>query len=81
MIRIITHQHEPLPLLICKVSAGFPSPADDHLEGDLDLYDFLVKKPATTFLVRAKGQSMQGIGIYDGDVLVVDRSEKPLTVL
>ncbi|MCF0049569.1 translesion error-prone DNA polymerase V autoproteolytic subunit [Dyadobacter sp. LJ53] len=60
------------------VSAGFPSPADDYLDSDLNLHDFLVKKPAATFLVRARGKSMSGIGIFDNDVLVVDRSEKAI---
>lgn len=68
--------NQPIPLVLGKVSAGFPSPADDHLEDDLNLHDFLIKKPAATFMVRATGKSMSGVGIYDGDILVVDRSEK-----
>ncbi len=63
-----------LPLYACSVQAGFPSPADDHLEGKLDLNQHLVKHPAATFLVRAAGDSMINAGIHSGDILVVDRS-------
>lgn len=56
------------------VKAGFPSPADDHLEKKLDLNDYLVKHPAATFFVRVAGDSMKGIGITQGDILVVDRA-------
>lgn len=63
-----------LPFFQEGVSAGFPSPAADHLEKTLDLNDLCIRKPAATYLVRAQGNSMEGAGIYDGDVLVVDRS-------
>ena len=63
-----------LPLFSNKVSAGFPSPADDHMEMKLDLNQHLLQHPAATFFVRVSGDSMIGAGIYDGDVLVVDRS-------
>jgi len=66
-----------LPLYSNKVPAGFPSPADDHMEGKLDLNNHLVKHPAATFFVRASGESMVGAGIHDGDILVVDRSLEP----
>ena len=56
------------------VEAGFPSPADDYLEGGLDLHEHLVKRPASTFFVRVSGCSMEGVGIFSGDMLVVDRS-------
>ena len=56
------------------IPAGFPSPADDFLEKRLDLNDYLVKNKAATFLVRVEGTSMENAGIFDGDVLVVDRS-------
>lgn len=65
------------PLFGCRVRAGFPSPADDHLDVDLDLHAHVVKRPAATFFVRAEGDSMQGDGIHDGDLLVVDRSLEP----
>lgn len=66
------------PLFGCRVRAGFPSPADDHLDTDIDLHAHVVKRPAATFFVRAEGDSMQGDGIHDGDLLVVDRSLDPL---
>ncbi|RAR64283.1 MULTISPECIES: translesion error-prone DNA polymerase V autoproteolytic subunit [Halomonadaceae] len=62
------------PLLGCCVRAGFPSPADDHLDTDINLHSYVVKRPAATFFVRAEGDSMHGDGIYHGDLLVVDRS-------
>lgn len=59
------------------VHAGFPSPADDHLENKLDLNKALVKNPATTFFARVKGESMNGEGVEDGDMLIIDRSLDP----
>lgn len=56
------------------VSAGFPSPAEDYVEGKLDLNLHLIKNPAATFYVRVSGDSMLGAGIHSGDLLVVDRS-------
>jgi len=66
-----------LPLFLESVSAGFPSPADDYLEGKLDLNDFLIPNPPATFLVHVTGDSMIGAGIYSGDLLIVDRSVEP----
>lgn len=66
-----------LPLFGTRVPAGFPSPADDHLEAELDLNDYLIDHPAETFFVRAKGDSMQQAGIFDKDLLIVDRSLTP----
>lgn len=68
----------PLPLFTDKISAGFPSPADDYVEKTLDLNELLVKKPAATFFVRAEGESMLGAGIHPNDILVVDRSLEPV---
>lgn len=65
-----------LPLYGERISAGFPSPADDYIESALDLNSMLVKNKAATFLVRVSGESMIGAGIHDGDVLIVDRSEE-----
>ncbi len=62
------------PILSSSVSAGFPSPADDYIEGQLDLNEYFVKHPAATFYVRVTGESMTGAGILPGDILVVDRS-------
>jgi len=64
----------PIPLYESRISAGFPSPADDSLEAALDLNAYLVKNPAATFLVRVEGDSMTGAGIHHGDIIVVDRS-------
>lgn len=66
-----------LPLFLSKVRAGFPSPADDYLDKKLDLNEFLIKHPASTFYVRVKGDSMIKAGINSGDVLIVDRSLEP----
>ena len=64
----------PVPLLGRLLPAGFPSPADDHLDGEIDLGAFLIERPAATFLMRVAGESMRGAGILDGDLVVVDRS-------
>ncbi len=74
VLRFIRNKEYALPIFACGVSAGFPSPADDYLEGSLDLNEHLIREPAATFFVRAKGDSMIGAGIHDGDLLVVDRS-------
>lgn len=67
-----------LPLYSCAVSAGFPSPCDDYIEKTLDLNEFLVKHPAATFFMRVAGDSMIKAGIYDQDILIVDRSIEPI---
>ena len=66
-----------IPLFESGVSAGFPSPADDYLDLPIDLNEFLIKHPAATFYVRVKGNSMEGAGIRNGDLLIVDRAEEP----
>ena len=65
------------PLFLSRVAAGFPSPADSHVEKRLDLNEFLIRHDAATFFVRVKGDSMVDAGILDNDVLVVDRSLAP----
>ena len=60
-----------------KVPAGFPSPAEDFLEKDLNLNDYLISNKAATFLVRVEGNSMIGAGILPDDLLVIDRSIEP----
>ena len=65
-----------LPLLGCRIAAGFPSPADDHLERRIDLNAHLVRRPGATFFLRVEGESMSGAGILDGDLLAVDRAAK-----
>jgi len=67
----------PCPLFLVPVSAGFPSPADDYLEGKLDLNEHLIKHEASTFFVKVKGDSMIGSGIHSGDLLIVDRALEP----
>jgi DNA polymerase V len=66
-----------LPLIYSGVQAGFPSPADDHIDARLDLNEYLIQHPAATFFVRAIGDSMLGAGIHSGDLLVVDRALRP----
>lgn len=58
------------------VPAGFPSPAADFTERTLDLNEFIVKRPSSTFFVKVSGDSMQNAGIYEGDIIVVDKSLK-----
>ncbi|RUM79278.1 MAG: DNA polymerase V [Candidatus Thioglobus sp.] len=62
------------PIFTSRVQAGFPSPADDHLEDQLDLNKYLIHHQEATFFVRAQGESMLGAGIHPGDILVVDKS-------
>ncbi len=70
----ISERRRGLPLYLAPVEAGFPSPAEDHLDCRLDLHRHLVRNEAATFFLRAHGESMLGAGIHDGDLLVVDRS-------
>ena len=63
-----------LPLLNFYVSAGFPSPADDYKEENIDLNEHLIKNPFSTFFIRVKGNSMINSGIQDQDLIVVDKS-------
>ena len=66
-----------LPFHLHKVGAGFPSPATDYIEDDIDLNAHLIKNIPSTFLIRVQGKSMNKVGIHDGDLLVVDRSLNP----
>ena len=66
-----------LPFHLHKVGAGFPSPATDYVEEDIDLNAHLIKNIPSTFLIRVQGKSMKNVGIHDGDLLVVDRSLNP----
>ena len=66
-----------LNLYLTKISAGFPSPADDYIESKLDLNEHLIKQPSATFFAKAEGDSMIDRGIFDGDLLIVDRSVEP----
>ena len=60
-----------------EIKAGFPSPAQDYVESGIDLNRELVKNPSSTFFGRARGTSMEGAGIYDGDLLIIDKSLEP----
>ena len=66
-----------LPFHLHKVGAGFPSPATDCIEDDIDLNAHLIKNIPSTFLIRVQGKSMNVVRINDGDLLVVDRSLNP----
>ena len=73
----VANKGHALPLYSCSVAAGFPSPADDHLEDKLDLNAHLIQHPTATFFVRVSGDSMIEAGIFPDDILVVDRSLEP----
>jgi len=66
-----------LPLDVVKVSAGFPSPAADYEDKRLDINEYLVRNAVSTFFFPVQGDSMQGAEIFDGDILVVDKSVEP----
>ena len=78
--KIVIYSNQPkslktlIPLVWSKIRAGFPSPAEDYVESGLDLNEFLIKRPSSTFIVRVEGHSMNGAGIFHGDHLIVDRS-------
>ncbi len=76
MATIIQHSWDQIPL-VGLVTCGFPSPATEYIENNLNLHEYVVKKPAATFFMRADGDSMIGAGIYPGDILVIDRSINP----
>lgn len=66
-----------LPLFTERVSAGFPSPAQDYVEAELDLNEYCIRRRSSTYFVRATGNSMTDIGLHSGDLLVVDKAEQP----
>lgn len=78
-IKIISHvlPGPKFPFYGSGLPAGFPSPADDHLEHQLDLHELLVEHPEATFFVRIEGDSMIDAGMHSGDILIVDRSLTP----
>lgn len=63
-----------LPLFSNRIPAGFPSPADDHVEDRIDLNEELIRNPPATFMIRVEGNSMIDANIFEGDILIVDRS-------
>jgi DNA polymerase V len=66
-----------LPLMSAEVRAGFPSPAESHIESTLDLNELLIQHKAATFFCRVSGHSMRDAGIHDRDLIVIDRSLEP----
>ncbi len=71
------HSHKDKFPLVEGIRAGFPSPAEDFAEPTLDLNRYVVKNPASTFYARVAGNSMEGAGIQDGDIIVIDKSLTP----
>ncbi len=65
------------PLATEKISAGFPSPAEDYMEPGIDLNKYLINNPISTFFLRVSGNSMNNAGIYNNDLLIIDRSINP----
>ena len=66
-----------LPLANETISAGFPSPAEDYIELGIDLNKYFIKNPISTFFLRVSGNSMNNAGIYNNDLLIIDRSINP----
>jgi DNA polymerase V len=66
-----------IPYVDVGISAGFPSPADDFIELTIDLNKHLIKHKDSTFFAKVKGHSMKDAGIFDGDLLVIDKSLSP----
>ena len=66
-----------IPYYLHKVGAGFPSPATDYIEDDIDLNSHLITNAPATFIIRVQGKSMTNVGIYDDDLLIVDKSLNP----
>ena len=66
-----------VPFFLCHTPAGFPSPAQDDLQEPIDLGAWLVEHPAASYIMRVDGQSMAGVGINDGDLIVVNRAKAP----
>lgn len=67
----------PIPMALEAVHAGFPSVAQDYFAGDFSFDEHIIRNPDTTFIITVAGDSMEGAGIWDGDLLVVDRSLEP----
>ena len=69
--------HIKLPLFSDHISAGFPSPAEDYIEEQLNLQDLMVSHPSATYFLKVDGESMIDAGIFSGDILVVDKARTP----
>lgn len=70
---------DAIPVALCRVSAGFPSPAADYLDGQLDLHELLGVDAASCYFVRVEGESMTGERILDGDIVLVNRAVEPVS--
>jgi DNA polymerase V len=70
-------EEKNLPLFLQTISAGFPAPGDEEVKENIDLNKLLVKNRIATFFLKVSGDSMEGCGIFNGDILVVDRSVEP----
>ncbi len=66
-----------VPFFLCDTPAGFPSPAQDDMQEPIDLGAWLVEHPAASYIMRVEGRSMSGVGINDGDLIVVNRAKEP----
>ncbi|EEJ6140770.1 translesion error-prone DNA polymerase V autoproteolytic subunit [Salmonella enterica subsp. enterica serovar Urbana] len=82
MIVFVSPASEPsqykVPLFMERCPAGFPSPAADYTEDELDLNTYCISRPSATYFVRAIGDSMKDMGLHSGDLMVVDKSETPV---
>ncbi|MCF7953211.1 MAG: translesion error-prone DNA polymerase V autoproteolytic subunit [Spirochaetales bacterium] len=80
MLRIKEPQQvQRIPMYTDSIPAGFPSPATDYEEDELDLNEFLIKHPAASYFLRVSGDSMRDAGILASDIIVVDRSLRPIS--
>ncbi len=77
VLTFVKNKGYQLPLYNSKVAAGLPTSADDHVEEQIDLNQYLIKNPTATFLVRASGLSMIDAGIHENDILIVDHHIQP----
>lgn len=75
---LVCTSYTPIPLALEKISAGFPSPAQDHVEAALDLNEYLIINPISTFYVTVASDSMTGAHIHAGDKIIVDRGAVPI---
>src|SRR5690554_4752121 len=69
--------HQNIPSYEDRIQAGFPSPAEDFLDFSIDLNKEFIKNPSSTFFGRVMGDSMNDVGISDGDLLIIDKSLEP----
>ncbi len=74
LVACIARLSTAIPQFMWRVPAGFPSPAEDYLENPLDFNELLIAHPAATFAVRVTGDSMRDVGIFAGDIAIVDRA-------